>query len=318
METMEFKQDTAETKRQAPAISVKNVLYATDFSAASETALPYASAICRHFGGTLHVAHVLSDANLLMMTGGVDYVSVGTLYEDAYSSAQQKVKEVATRLGEIPCRTHVRHGQVWTNLRDIVEENGIDLIVVGSHGRGGFGKLLMGSVAEDILRHSPCPVLTVGPKVRGRSRLPELRRRGRELAPVELELEQIIYATNLTPASLAAGRVAVALAREFEARLTLMHVIEDYSNLEERPGPLQSGAEQLQQIVPKDALLAYAPETVLEFGLAAQCIIDAAAEREADLIVLGAHPVSGTTRVPWSTVHRVVAQATCPVLTVRA
>src|SRR5271169_865343 len=181
-------------KKQTAAISVKNLLYATDFSATSEAALPYATAICRHFGSTLHVAHVLSDTNLLLMSGGVDYVCVGTVYEDAHTEAQGKVQHVATRLGEIPHRTYVRRGPVWTNLSSIVAEGGIDLIVVGTHGRSGLGALLLGSVAEDILRHAPCPVLTVGPGVCGRAKLPEFHGRGKELAPVELELQQIVYA----------------------------------------------------------------------------------------------------------------------------
>ena len=315
MTVLECKQEIPETKKHRGAISVKNVLYATDFSATSELALPYATAICRHFGSTLHVAHVLSDTNLLLMTGGVDYVSVGSVYEDAHTEAQAKIQEVASRLGEIPHRTYVRHGQVWTNLSSIVAENGIDLIVVGTHGRTGLGKLLLGSVAEDILRHVPCPVLTVGPGVCGRAKLPEFHNKGRELAPAELELRHIVYATNFTPQSLTVAPVAVALAEEFEGRLTLMHAIEDYANLGTRPGPIEDGVRQLQAVVPKDAALAYAPEIVMEFGSAWQCIVNAAAERQADLIVLGARP-AGTAHLP-STVHRVVAHATCPVLTVR-
>jgi len=97
-----------------------------------------------------------------------------------------------------------------------------------------------------------------------------------------------------------------------------MHVIEDYSDLEARPGPIESGVRQLQALVPDDAGLAYPPETLMEFGSAWEWIVKAAAEREADLIVLGARPIDGSTRLPWSTVHRVVANAHCPVLTVRA
>ena len=318
MTVLEHKQDTLEARKHPSAISVKNVLYATDFSVTSESAFPYATAICRHFGGTLHLAHVLSDTNVLLMTGGVDYVSVGTIYEDAHNEAQEKIQQLATHLGKIPSRTYLRHGQVWTNLSSIVEENRIDLIVVGTHGRTGLGKLLLGSVAEDILRHAPCPVLTVGPKVQGRAKLPEFQTSGRELVPVELELRHILYATNLTSASLRVASAAIALAEEFEARLTLMHVIESYANLEDRPGPIETGVEQLQSVVPRAAALAYAPEIVMEFGSAWQCIVNTAAEREADLIILGARPADGTAHLPWSTVHRVVAHATCPVLTVPA
>ena len=130
MAVLEHKQNPPETEKRSSAISVKNVLFATDFSATSESALPYATAISRRFGSMLHVVHVLSDASLLLMTGGVDYVSVGTLYEDAHSDAQEKIQRITTRLEGIPYRTYVRHGQVWTNLASIVKENAIDLIVV--------------------------------------------------------------------------------------------------------------------------------------------------------------------------------------------
>lgn len=316
MTVLEIKQDTPETTKRTAALSVKNVLFATDFSATSESALPYASAICRRFGSTLHVAHVLSDINLLLMTGGVDYVCVGTVFEDAHNEAVEKVKHVTARLGEIRHRTYVRHGQVWTNLAEIVAANQIDLIVVGTHGRTGLGKLLLGSVAEDILRHAPCPVLTVGPGVCGRARLPQFDREG-ALAPLELELHHILYAANFTPNSLQVAPVAMAMAEEFRARLTLMHVIGDYSSLGSEPRPMDEAVRRMQAVVTNDAALAYAPEIVLEFGAAWPAIVNTAMERDADLIVLGARQVNGTTHMPWSTVHQVAAHASCPVLTVR-
>ncbi len=301
------------------AISVKNVLFATDFSAPSEAALPYATAICRRFGSTLHTVHVLSDASLLMMTGGVDYVSMSTIYEDAHTEAKEKLDRVSDRLEGIPHHNYVRHGQVWKNLADIIGENQIDLIVVGTHGRTGFGKLLLGSVAEDILRHATCPVLTVGPKVAGHPKLPALQRRGRDLAPVDLELRQIVFATNFDQNSIIVAQEAVLLAEEFRSRLTLMHVIEDYTELGRRPGPIEDSVVHLKSLIRNDAALQYPPETVLEFGSAPKCILKVAEEREADMIVLGARTSGevGTTHLPWSTAHHVIAQAHCPVLTIR-
>src|SRR5215469_3451488 len=169
-------------------LSVRNVLFATDFSATSEAALPYATAICRRFRSTLHLAHVLSDAGLLMMTGGVDYVSMGTIYKDAQNEAKEKLEQISAHFETIPHRSYVRHGFVWKSLADIIEANDVDLIVVGTHGRTGLGKLLLGSVAEDILRHAPCPVLTLGPNVSGRAKLPAFRNHGSDLVPVELEM----------------------------------------------------------------------------------------------------------------------------------
>jgi nucleotide-binding universal stress UspA family protein len=206
---------------------------------------------------------------------------------------------------------------VWTNLSSIVSEKNIDLIVLGTHGRTGFGKLILGSVAEDILRHAPCPVLTVGPRVCGRARLPNFHTNGRELAPVELDLRHILYATNVAPVSPEVASLAIALATDFEAQLTLMHVIERYTNPHDRPALIEGGAERLQAVVPRDVRLT-APEIVVEVGSAPECIVKVAREREADLIVLGAHPANLTTHLPWTTVHDVVAHAPCPVLTVRA
>jgi nucleotide-binding universal stress UspA family protein len=299
-------------------LAVRNVLFATDFSPISEAALPYAVAICRHFGSTLHLANVLSDTGLLMMSGGIDYVSLGTIYEDAHTEAKERLEGIALRVSQMPRRCHVRHGLVWKNLAEIVEANRIDLLVVGTHGRGGFGKLLLGSVAEAILRHAFCPVLTVGPQVSGRAKLPALESRHRDVAPFDLELREILYATNFSPSAARSARAAVRLAQEFHAHLTLLHVIENYSDLDRRPGPMEEGLRRLQELIPENAELQYAPERELAFGSASENILRVASDREADMIVLGARALEvGSTHLPWSTAHHVLAHARCPVLTVR-
>ena len=312
---------TADRKAAEPssAVAVKNVLFATDFSQTSEAALPYAAAICRHFGSTMHLAHVLSETSMLLVTGGVDYVSMGTIYEDAQSEAKEKLEEIAGRLEGIPHRRYVRYGQVWKGLRGIIDEQQIDMIVVGTHGRTGLGKLLLGSVAEDILRHASCPVLTVGPKVCGRARLPVFPKQGHGLAPLELELGRIVLATDFAPSAPQIVQRAVKLAEEFRARLTLVHVIEDYTHLGSRPGPMAEGVDRLQALIPAEAALQYQPETLLEFGSPAERILKVAGDREADMIVLGARSARdiGSTHLPWSSAHHVIAQAHCPVLTIR-
>jgi nucleotide-binding universal stress UspA family protein len=301
------------------AIAVKNVLFATDFSETAEAALPYAMAICRRFGSTLHSVHVLSETSTLFMTGGVDYVSASTIYEDAYTDAKERLDQMALRLDGILHRNHVRHGLLWKNLAAVIAENKIDLIVVGTHGRTGLGKLVLGSVAENILRHAPCPVLTIGPKVFGRAKLPAFPRGGRDLVPLELDLRQIVFATNLSTKSAPSAQAAVSIAEEFHARLSLLHVMEDYTQLGRRPGPIEDGMRRLRALLPLNSNLKSTPETVLEFGLPSDRILQVAVEREADLIVLGARTATevGTTHLPWTTAHHVIANAHCPVLTIR-
>jgi len=310
---------TEGSAQASSALSVRNVLFATDFSPTSEAALPYATAICRRFRSTLHMVHVLSDAGLLMMTGGVDYVSMGTIYEDAQNEAKDKLDQISARFESIPHRNYVRHGLVWTNLAAIIEENAIDLIVVGTHGRTGLGKLLLGSVAENILRHASCPVLTVGPKVCGRAKLPAFQTQARDLAPVELELRQIVFATNFASSAPRVAQAAARLAEEFHSRLTMMHVIEDYTRLESQPESVEKNLHRLRELIPSKTELQYIPETLLEFGHAHERILKAAEEREADMIILGARAYAdvASTHLPWSAAHHVIAQAHCPVLTVR-
>jgi len=299
-------------------LAVKNVLFATDFSPTSEAALPYAVAICRHFGSTLHTVHVLSEAGLLMMAGGVDYVSVGTIYEDAQNEAKERLDQISEYMEVIPHRNYVRHGPVWKTLASIIAENEVDLVVVGTHGRTGLGRLLLGSVAENILRHAPCPVLTIGPRVSGWAKLPELSARGRDLAPPELELRQIIFATNFANNAALAASDAIALAQEFRAWLTLMHVIEHYTGLGSEPGSIEESLHRLRKLIPKNTQLQYPPETLLEFGNVPERILSAAAERDADMIILGARSSEiGTSHLLWSAAHHVIALARCPVLTIR-
>lgn len=300
-------------------VSLKNVLFATDFSATSDAALSYAAAICRRFHSTLHLVHVLSDASLLMMTGGVDYVSMGTLFDDAQEEAKQKLEEISARMEGVAHRSYVRHGQVWGNLEEITRQNQIDLIVLGTHGRTGLGKLLLGSVAENILRHAACPVLTVGPKISGHAKLLRIAELGCDVAPPELEVRQILCATNFGSNSTIVAKAAVSLAQEFRSRLAVMHVIEDYTQLGRKPGPMEEGVRRLRDLVAPDAPLQYAPEFLLEFGAAPERILKVAGEHEADLIVLGARSAAegGGSHFPWSSAHYVIAHAHCPVLTIR-
>jgi nucleotide-binding universal stress UspA family protein len=121
--------------------------------------------------------------------------------------------------------TYIRRGKMPDVISEIVDKQRIDLLVVGTHGGTGVGKLLMGSVAEGIVRHATCPVLTVGPKASGRIKQ-EFQPDGKDFAPGEIELRQIIFATDFTAESLAAAPFAISLAEEFQARLGMLHVMQ--------------------------------------------------------------------------------------------
>lgn len=302
-----------------PAVAIKNLLFATDFSEASEAALPYLTAIGQRYGSTLHLVHVLPDV-VFLRPGAPDAAIIGSIYEDAHSSALDKMQRLEQHLNGIPQQTHIRHGATCQVLASLVKEHDIDLLVVGTRGRTGLGKLAMGSVAEELLRTVPCPVLTVGPKAV--SGIPHARPNdGAASSPVDFR--RILYATDLKQVSAEAVAYAVSLEREFGARLALLHVIENYGErLSESPNPIDTALHRLGELVPPDCGLEHPPELLAQFGPAAESILQTAVEREADLIILGTRPgrrhLGASTHFVRTVAHRIIVGANCPVLTVQA
>ncbi|HZR32697.1 MAG TPA: universal stress protein [Terriglobales bacterium] len=311
---------TLEATRTSTKISVKNVLFATDFSEASRQALPYAMAICRHYGSTLHALHVIPEMVYPLAPRMMAPIAATPTYEAVRQEAQGELRRMAIRLGHIPNHSHIRTGSVWQAVSEIILKENIDLLIIGTHGRTGVGKLLVGSVAEEIFRQAPCPVLTVGPNVSGKARLPMLGGESLNVAPIYVEIGEILYATDFRSKTPAAAAFAVSLAQEFQSHLTLLHVIEKHEDYG-TPGPVDWTLSRLSELVPDDADLWCSPEPVVKYGSPADCILQTASERSADLIVLGARPADGhmgaAIHLPWATAHRVIAHAACPVLTVR-
>ena len=301
-------------------VAIKNILFATDFSEASEAALPYVTALSLRYGSTVHVAHVLPEATIVRPSP-VDPAVFGSIYEQAHSGAQEKIQRLSDRLRGFPHHAYIRHGKVSDALSEIIRAQEIDLLVAGTHGRTGLGKLVMGSVAEEIFRQAVCPVLTVGPRVASTQGVRESRH-DHELPPLQIKFRQIFCATDFKPASADTVFYAVSLAREFQARLTLLHVIEDYGDrLHERPGPIDIALRKMEERIADYAGLRYQPELLAEFGTPSELILQTANERDADLIVLGvqnaASHMGTATHLGGSTAHKVVVRANCPVLTVR-
>jgi nucleotide-binding universal stress UspA family protein len=135
--------------------------------------------------------------------------------------------------------------------------------VLGTHGRTGVGKLLLGSVAEEVFRSAPCPVLTVGPKVPRLTKMPKRRTNG-DVEPASVQFHHILYATDFHSQFQAAASYAFSLAQEFRTRLILLHVMEEYGeHLHERPGPIDAALRKLEALKPEDADLPWAPEPMV-------------------------------------------------------
>lgn len=287
-------------------IQLNNILFTTDFSLAANAAAPYAAELARRYGAKLYALQVRPPV-VNPMTPSATWRG---LEEAAKAEDEQHRKELLGTFTGIRPEIVIKEGDLWSTVAAVIEEDKIDLIVMGTRGRSGIGKVLLGSVAEEIFREAPCPVLTVGPHS--------------SAVPKQGEISRILFATDFGAASNSAAPFAVSLAQEYQAHLTLLHVVVDPKTGDlVQPHDLVASSERLlRDLVSPEAELWCVPEYAVERGVAADKILEVAAHRKIELIVLGAHNPGGfrgaATHLPIATAHRIVSHAHCPVLTVRA
>jgi nucleotide-binding universal stress UspA family protein len=284
-------------------VCFKKILVSTDFSPAADKALRAGIAMARLFGAELHIVNVVSPV-VYPDRSNVMGPNILETEESAAWTAMLRIGDMP-EVRKLSHREIVRSGAVVSTIEEIVDELGIDLVIVGSKGDQGLKKILLGSVAESLLRECSCPVLTVGPRA----------------APVTQDFNSILFPTALTTESLRANQYAVSLAEQSFATITFLHVLEG-------PAPANHAVAveirhrlktQMIELLPEDARDWCRPKFKAQFGTTSINIIETAHEVKADLIVIGAH---GSTTLadhaPWATVSKVIANAPCPVLTVRA
>jgi nucleotide-binding universal stress UspA family protein len=144
-------------------IALKNILVATDFGEASDAALAYGRELARSFNATLHVLHVADDVYVRL--GGDAYVAVlPELQKDIEAAAHKTLDQLLIDNDPNPLpvkKAVITSSSTASAIVQYAKDAGIDLIVLGTHGRGAMAHLLMGSVAERVVRTARCPVLTV-------------------------------------------------------------------------------------------------------------------------------------------------------------
>ncbi len=301
--------------------ALKNILFATDFSPCSQAALPFLHAIAVRYGSTVHVIHVLAPEPTI----GVPLDSFPELDADRYvAQTAMDALLAGDSFRNITHTATVERGQTWEILASLVEEKHADLIVLGTHGRRGLKKLVLGSTAEEIFRRAPCPVLTVGPRTTNED-------------IVQASVAPILFATDFSPGSRHALPYAVSLARANNSRLILLHAVPPRmevvsTSVDAMPIDMEISAQlaeealagarrQMAELISAETLQELKPEVIVGGGLAAGMILSIAESKRAGLIVMGAHRASlhsVAAHLPWATASTVVCQAPCPVLTVRS
>ncbi len=309
METIELKQ----------SVALKNILLTTDFSVVSRKAVPYAAAIARSHGSKIYLVHVIVPEPRTFIP--IEPLPADLDYRRAKAELDLKNFVGADSLADISHEVLLKHGPIWDVVSALIQQDEIDLLVLGTHGRGGLKKFFLGSVAEELFRLASCPVLTVGPAVPN------------DLACTK-EFRRILFATDFGPASLHALPYAISFAAESHARLMLLHVVPPVpvrdigpywypgtDLVEQQKTAKARYIGRLQDMIPPDANLPFEPEFLVDFDFAPDSIVKIASIIQADLIVMGVNQSSSAraaAHMPWAIAHEVVCHAPCPVLTVRS
>lgn len=298
-------------------VAIQRILCPTDFSEFAKGALEQAIVLGRRYEAEIVSLNVIP--TLLPPAAG----SSVALPPQSDARARQGALDQLARITE-PCRAaglktrlEVREGSVANAIVELAEALPADLLVMGTHGVGGFERLMLGSVTERVLRRASCPVLTVP------------RRAHDAGQPPHAGFRCILCPVDFAEPSDRALRLAVSLARETSARLLLLHVMVGWTHDGERDLSHWTVPEY-QQILEKEArqrlhaLLgpddrsACAVEDVLVSGKPYVEILRLAEKQACDLVVMGPHGSALGAALFGSTVQHVVRAAACPVVTVRS
>lgn len=293
----------------------KRILCATDFSDFSNHAIPYGIALAKEFKATLFLCHVID------LSSAAIYGEAVLALEEQQKRMTKYAEDEMTALmskGYIDWEPLIAVGNAAHEIARLAGEKQIDITVAASHGRAGLKRLILGSVAERLMRTLPCPLLVVRSPERG------------FVTPADqaITLKKILVGCDFSPDSSLAFQYGLSLAQEFQASLHLVHVIQPplYDYVEKAGEPKEASQKDLNSdlkrkladMVPEEARTWCEPVTTLLAGQPHEEITKYAVVNDIDLIVLGVrgHSLVETLFVG-STTDRVMRRAPCPVLSVQ-
>jgi len=284
-------------------IHIKGILAATDLSEQARLGLKFGARLAKQLHSRFHVLYTVMPQLYVADTA----VLSAELQKIEVERGEKRLHQHLSRIPEVRIIKHeeiAMCGPAPEAIAAIVDVKGIDLVVMGSHGRSGLGKIALGSVAEAVIRSTHCPALVVGPHCT------------RRFDP----LKSMILATTLPAGSLRAAQYAMSLAKETGATLTVVHVVPDRVqtmgvfgvNVKER------ALGDLRQLMPNDPELRKRVNFEVVCGEPAEEIVAAARRLKASLVVMGVkeHSIMAE-HAPWTKLSAVIREAPCPVLAIQ-
>jgi nucleotide-binding universal stress UspA family protein len=306
-------------------IEIRRILCPIDFSDYSRRALDHAVAIARWYGSTITVMHAFSAAPVAAYAPGAPgFESIVLTRADRDQLLAEMKRFIETESApKVPVEAVIREGSAVREILNQAADLKADLLVMGTHGRSGFERLLLGSVTEKILRKATCPVLTV----------PHRHPDAVPASPVLFK--QILCPVDFSGCSLQALNYAMSLAQEADAHLTVLHVTEyGWDATPVNHGQVRTGdrlslgdyrawrgedaRQRLTEAIPETVAAFCSIQRMVSAGTPKREILRIAAEQRTDLIVMGVEG-RGAADLTFlgSTTNHVLRAATCPVLTLR-
>jgi len=286
---------------------MRRILCPTDFSEFSDIAFRYALSIAQHYRGKLLVQHVVEswqhpEAAFVPAHYYVEFRS--HLLHKGEEELQRFVKNHVNN--GIRAESVVEQGIAADAILALAEAQEVDLIVMGTHGRRGFDRLMVGSVTERVLRKASCPVLAVHRPSRDFLSL-------REQDPIRLN--RILFCTDFSENSRQALSYALSLTAEYNAELTLLHVLKDIpgsSIIDEA-----IAMEQLNNLIPPEKPKAGRIRSIVRKGSPYEQIIQFSLETRPDIVIMAVRGRGALNLAVFgSTTYRVIQLGPCPVLAV--
>lgn len=285
-------------------LELDDIVLATDFRPESLAAEQYAHALAGRFYSKVTVANVV-DLSVVAPPGRS---AVGVPLDELRHRGKEGVRKVVSVLREAGIRGEgrtVESYNVGSAIVDLAQQVDANLIVMGTKAQRGLSKMMLGSVAEGVIHHARCPVVTVGPRVK-------------KLAAPILSIRNIVFATDLRHDVATKAGVALTFAKDSVAHIHVCHVLDHSGEKFGDTLEMQVQAEaSLRNCIPKPTYEWCSPKYIVESGKVGEHVLQLAKKVEADLIVLGAHrDATWFTHLSEGVVGRVLAEAECPVMTI--
>jgi nucleotide-binding universal stress UspA family protein len=301
--------------RKQCATQLKRILATTDFSLASLEGVRYAVWMAQRFSASVLLAHVFEPAPRF---SGMEDVILAREDHEVVRLAAAQLNRLAVRESRkgLEMTSRVSKGKPFHEIARLARECETNLIVIATRGHTGLKHVWLGSTAERVVRHAPCPVLTV----------PALRPAARGTGVRPIRLKRIVVPIDFSETSVQALPYAVAFAEKFGAEIILLHVVELFEPLQDHEEGLGEMAEWDREDLVESCLTRLRQEvlagrhvrTGVRHGVPFQEITRAATSLAADLIIMTTQGHTGLKHVfLGSTAERVVRHADCPVLVVR-